>query len=924
MKPDTSHIKQIKMVSNTHWDREFRHSFEKTRRRLLTMMDVTMDILEKDPKFHSFTMDGHSIMLEDYLEMRPERRPLLEKLLKEGRLVAGPWYTLPEEFSISAEPLVRNFLLGRKTVQSLGGTVPNIAYTPSSWGQTGQLPQILVDFGCDKMMFYRGISHHEADAEWMWQSPDGTKILASRFAVYARYNWYYLVHRPTSSGRVFEKDYVWGEFDEVPFRFSDGLAGEDLTFDLQKPAELYNKKRVKAAVESMVEAEGRHFTTPVFLAMNGHDISAAYPLDPTVIAEAQKQLGDKYSIEHTNLAGYWAAAEKYINQAKIALLTGERRAYLKEGKWTFLFPSTISARTYLKQKDFAATVLLTQYAEPLASMTTAFGAEYPRRYLDRGWHSLISNHTHDANGGCAPDIVGLDMEYRYRNASDIAEIVLEDAMAYVAKNLSPAKQEKDAMQLIIYNSLPFTRDAVALVDLEVPAGLKAKFVDLVHPSDKKVARQPISSEKSSSFVDSIWEVARILDSTRIKFYANFKDLPGLGYRVYTIQPDPNEPRSPETLITGPNSMANEHLAVQVNANGTINITCKKTGKVYQNLNYLSDQGEVGNAWKHVAPTFDRKYNSLGARANVAVTIDGPVVSAIAVDYLMPVPLDYADGKSRNTILVDLPVQVEYRLEKGARAVKVTMTLDNKARDHWLRVNFPTGLKTDITAADSHFDVVERAIPIPDSTGWVEKAGGTHPLRTFVSLSDNKNGFALLPKGIFEYEAFDDAEHTLALTLIRACRIKLAVSEEKLTELPDLGVQCPGVQHFEYAIAVHPGNWSDVGLLNAAADYAAPVRAAMTGRGQGTLPNELAFLTLDNTDLQITAVKQAEDGQGLIVRLFNATTKPQTATLRFGKKLASVVLSKADESPIEKLKPTGADLKIQVPIKKIATYRITFA
>ena len=72
MKPDASHIRQIKVVSNTHWDREFRRSFEKTRRRLLTMLDTVLDILEKDPEFHSFTLDGHSILLEDYLEMRPE------------------------------------------------------------------------------------------------------------------------------------------------------------------------------------------------------------------------------------------------------------------------------------------------------------------------------------------------------------------------------------------------------------------------------------------------------------------------------------------------------------------------------------------------------------------------------------------------------------------------------------------------------------------------------------------------------------------------------------------------------------------------------------------------------------------------------------------------------------------------------------
>jgi len=94
MTPDApspcDHIEQVKVVSNTQRDREFRRSFEQTRRRLLTMMDVTLAILAKDPNYHSFTMDGHSIMIDDYLEMRPEKRPLVEKLIRSGRLVIGP------------------------------------------------------------------------------------------------------------------------------------------------------------------------------------------------------------------------------------------------------------------------------------------------------------------------------------------------------------------------------------------------------------------------------------------------------------------------------------------------------------------------------------------------------------------------------------------------------------------------------------------------------------------------------------------------------------------------------------------------------------------------------------------------------------------------------------------------------------------
>ncbi|MDQ0194209.1 glycoside hydrolase family 38 N-terminal domain-containing protein [Paenibacillus wynnii] len=923
MKPDSSHIRQIKVVSNTHWDREFRRSFERTRRNLLTMLDTTLDILEADPAYASFTLDGHTIMLEDYLELRPERKAQIKRLIQSGRLIAGPYYTLAEEFSITHEALVRNLMFGRKTLERYGGKTGTVAYTPSSWGQTGQLPQILREFGLDKMMFYRGISHHEADAEWIWSAPDGTEVLASRFALYARYNWYYQVHRAVTRGTVFDKSYAWGQYDEIPFRLSDTLSGEDQAYDIKAPAVHYDKRQLKQAIEQMVQREGRHFTTEVFLAMHGHDISVAHPLESQMIADAAELLGDTYTIEHTDLEGFWNEAVKHLNRESLPVLSGERRAYLKTGMWTFLFPGTISARTYLKQMDYTASNAMVYYAEPLASLAAALGAEYPARYMERGWKYLLSNHTHDANGGCAPDAVCADMEYRYRKAGDIGDIVSEDAMAYIAAHLSPEGLEQDALQLIVYNPLPVERTEIVKLDLELPRSFAAGSVRFVSEHDREVQCQAVFSETSSVFMDSIWDVPTILDSSRISLLAELSHLPGLGYRVYRVQPEHQDLRNQGTLVRSPVSMENEFLKVKVNTNGTVDIHNKQTGRIYRELNYLRDQGECGNAWKHVAPRHDRIYNSLGMQANIAVTVNGSLSSTIEAGYKLAVPIDYGGAHSRNDILTDLDVKVAYTLEKGARAVKVKLTVNNRAKDHWLRACLPTGLESDVTWADSHYDVVSRPITLPDSSDWVEQAEGTHPLRTFVGLTDGQDGIALLPKGLYEYEAFDDEQRTLALTLIRACRIKLAVSEEKLTELPDQGIQCPGERSFEYAIHVHEGDWKQGDLLGAAARYGVPVRAAAAGRGQGSLPAEAGLFTLHNRALHVTCVKQAEDGSGLIIRLFNASASRQEARLRFGITPVEVLQCTMDEQMVGTLdfKAQLEELVMQIGPKKIITLKI---
>ena len=860
------------------------------------MLDTTLDILESDSEYHSFTMDGHSIMIDDYLEMRPERREQVEKFVKEGRLIIGPYFTLPEEFTISHEAIVRNLMFGRKTVEKYGGKTGTVAYTPSSWGQTGQLPQIFSDFGLTHMMFYRGISHDEAPAEYIWESPDGTRMLASRFALYCRYNWYYQVHRAVSRNRVWSKDYKWGEFDEVPFRPADGFVGAGVNYDLKMPVANYDKENLKKAILDMLEEEKGHFTTPVFLGMNGHDISVAFPRESEIIRDAKKLFEGEIKIEHTNLEGFWKDAEKYLDQDKMTVLKGERRAYLKEGKWTYLFPGTISARTYLKQADFDAYTALTYLAEPL----NALAGNDSKRYLERGWRYLLSCHSHDANGGCAPDEVCKDMEYRYRKAKDIADIVTDDAMIEIAKNLSPEGQEKTVVQLVVYNPLPFARDVIVPLDIDVP-DFFGNGIEI-----DGVRMQAITSGKSSVFVDNIWEVPTILNSVNHRFYAKLTNVPALGYRTYEIKPAKNALLKKPGIALG-NVLENGKIKAAVSGNGTVDVEYKPTGKTYKGLNYLSSQGEVGNAWKHVSPEFDKKFYSIGANARVYTVESGELTGSVAAEFEFEVPESCAVNPSE--IYTKIPVKVIYTLDEDADYIKVRVELNNTAKDHWLRVNFPTNIQTTYSVCDSHFDLVKHDIAIPDSTGWVEQAFGTQPLRTFAAVTDGENGFAVMPKGLYEYEVFDDS--TMALTLIRACRIKLAVSEEKQTELDDEGVQCPGKHTYEYAM--HFDGKEVTTLPNKAAEIFAPVKCAAVGRGKGNLPRENSLLSIDNKNVHVTAVKRAEDGNGTIIRFYNASEQEQTVAVQTAETVYKCKMTEETEQKISN--------KITVGAKKIETLRI---
>ena len=103
-----------------------------------------------------FQTDGQAIILEDYLEIRPDRRRQLEELAQAGKLVIGPWYVLPDEFLVSGESLVRNIRLGREIARSFGAAPSQAGFVCDLFGHNSQMPQIFAGFGIEGALIWRG------------------------------------------------------------------------------------------------------------------------------------------------------------------------------------------------------------------------------------------------------------------------------------------------------------------------------------------------------------------------------------------------------------------------------------------------------------------------------------------------------------------------------------------------------------------------------------------------------------------------------------------------------------------------------------------------------------------------------------------------------------------------------------------------
>ena len=305
------------VISNTHWDREWRYSFQQIRMMLVDMLDKVLNMLENNPNFKYFHLDSQTSVVEDYLQIRPENEERIRNMVEAGKLFIGPWYCLPDEFMVGGESLVRNLLLGHK-IAARFGAVMKVGYSPFSWGQISQLPQLYAGFGIDTALFYRGVSKTDTGkAEFIWEGPDGTQALCSRFSKLPRANFWYEVYRPVVFNRAWgvdDREFRW-EMPGTAFRFCD----QDhyrRDYKLSDPPDEYHRERLEESLTRLRDLGKEDFSTLHLFWAQGHDSSAPSHREPQLIRESNELLPND-TVIHSNLPDYVAALRKSVSDLKI-------------------------------------------------------------------------------------------------------------------------------------------------------------------------------------------------------------------------------------------------------------------------------------------------------------------------------------------------------------------------------------------------------------------------------------------------------------------------------------------------------------------------------------------------------------------------------------------------------------------------------
>ncbi|OKP77291.1 alpha-mannosidase [Paenibacillus helianthi] len=856
-KKKTAHI-----VSHTHWDREWYLPYEKHHVRLVQLVDALLDKLDNSTAFRSFYLDGQTIILEDYLQVRPENKTRLEQHIRDGRILIGPWYILQDAFLTSGEANVRNMQIGHQDALKYGDP-SKIGYFPDTFGLVGQTPQLMLQSGIKNAFFGRGVKptgfnntvsdggYESSFSELIWEGPDGSRILGILFA-----NWY-------SNG------------NEVP---ADEAAAR----------EFWDRK--------LADAE-KYASTGELLFMNGCDHQPLQLDLPEAIATAQT-LYPEVEFVHSNFPDYLDALNADLEQGgrELSSVTGELRSQRTDGWGTLV--NTASARVYLKQMNQKGQTLLEKVAEPLASIARLAGKDYPHHLFTYAWKTLMQNHPHDSICGCSVDEVHREMVTRFDKSRHVAESIIEDSARFIAEAVDTSifkgtPEDMQAVPFVVMNTTGWSRTGTVSVELDAARlylregfGLeetsrRMKEFNLsgrvlLDDSGKVLACtvEDLGLEFGYDLPDDKFRQPFMCRRVKITFEA--ADVPALGLRAYAwaAQREAADPKK-ASLISGGHVLENEAIRVEVAGDGSFSLHHKLSGVLYRDLGIYENTGDIGNEYMYRQPDGEIPLTTKGLNAVLTVLEDTPYRASVEIKHAWEVPASadatlkeeqlalvyYPERKAqRSSDTVILELRTVISLERTGKGVHIESTINNVAKDHRVRMLFPTDLQTSVHHADSMFEIAKRENE--PAVEWQNPSNTQHQ-QSFVDVSIAEAGMTVANLGLNEYEVLRDGRNTIAVTLLRS-----------VGELGDWGwfptpeAQCIGEHTAQLMLIPHSGDGITSGAYAEAYQFQVPWTIFQTGIHTGTIASAYSPLSWKGTEAAFSSMKMNETTGDLLLRWYN--------------------------------------------------------
>lgn len=888
--------RKVHVVPHSHWDREWYFTTSRSKVYLMKDLKDVLDTLESNPDFKYFMVDAQGSLLDDYIKWMPQDKDRITKLVKEKKLVIGPWYTQTDQLVISGESIVRNMYYGMKRCETFGGYM-NVGYVPDSFGQSGNMPQIYKEFGIEDTLFWRGVSDDMVNhTDYNWRGDDGSVVFTT----------------------------------QIPFGY---YIGGNIPEDPKQSEEFWQK-------ECFEKAGGRSATKHIYFP-NGFDQAPIRTNLPEIIKERnEKDPENEYVI---------SCIEDYIKDVKsenpeLEEVSGE----LVIAKHMRIHKSIFSSRSDLKVMNTQIQNYVTNVMEPLLTLSYNLGNDYPHEAVGEIWKLLFENAAHDSIGSCISDTANEDVYVRYKQARDIAVNLVELHSRLIATSV-----KNDAeMTFTLINTLPQKRNDTVVVKTYIPGG---NFAIL----DEKGNKVDYTVIESRDLTDYVLSQTIKLDPSR-KFYVpsqvleatiaiKTSDVPAFGYVQYTLDTKGNSAKNLEKK----NTLENEFYAINVEEDGSLTITDKENNVTYKNQGVLVENGDDGDSFNYSPPRKDLEVFSNKSECSVEVS-GSDIYDQAVIKFNMVVPKDLEE-RAEGKVSVNLPITMTVALRKDSKVIDFNVHVDNKGLSHRLCVLFDSQIVSSFNYADEQFGSIKRpnyyekemklymasaenktekkagvqelANWANDQSTWQEPPISIEPTQSYVSLTDGKQGIAVIPQGVREYEVLDD--HMIRLTLFRTYGF---MGKENLIYRPGRAsgeriIETPAAQllkemDFAFGFTTYASDINEANVDTLAKTYNTNIEVYtyaefLNGRLifsqreiEGTKESRYSLFETENK-LVVSAIKKAEDNDGYIIRLFNGKNHENISdTIKFNFDVKEAYYTNLREEKTEDIKVENNTINVK--------------
>ncbi|MDO1604494.1 glycoside hydrolase family 38 C-terminal domain-containing protein [Lactobacillus sp. YT155] len=456
---------KVNVVPHTHWDFEWYFSRYDAMIQFVHNMDEVFKALE-DNVLEYYLIDGQMSIIDDYLEMCPEKEPLFKKNIESGKLFVGPWYTQTDELIVSGESIIRNLQLGMKLADKIGGYM-NIGYLPDSFGQGQDMPKIYNGLNITRALFWRGLpSRLTNDRFFKWEASDGS-----------------IVNVLNINGGYF--------------------AGVPLIEDQKQLPEILNTLK------------GEN-TSEIVLPLGGDQRYVDFD-----IKEKLQQANEKFTsyefVENNYPATFDELEEKNTG---LDTLSGE----FIDPSVSKIHRSIYSSRYDQKQFNDHLERLIIETLEPLMMMADKNEIPYKHGLIDKIWKIMSRNQAHDSAGGCNSDFTNEDIISRFKEA----ERLVNSEIDYLTRKMSISMDGSIENDLFVYNPQSYPIKKITEMEISTKfsdfkiTDIDNKLVQFQSISKEKIYSGQVKRDTSEYEDDKYYYLNKVLVEVKVPAFSYVK------------------------------------------------------------------------------------------------------------------------------------------------------------------------------------------------------------------------------------------------------------------------------------------------------------------------------------------------------------------------------------------------------------------